>query len=111
MLSEDEFFKLISFSIKKIRMDKKLTCEKLAEMVEADYSSINQIENNKQKPKSYTLYKILNVLGVDMLSEIVGKTNRKVVLEENLIDNLSKMSVEELSSLKHFIENYNLLKK
>lgn len=32
-----------------------------------DNKSINQIENAKQNPKSYTLYKILYSLGIDFL--------------------------------------------
>ena len=111
MLSEDEFFKLLSFSIKKLRMEKGLTCEKLAEMVETDYSSINQIENNKQKPKSYTLYKIFEALGLEMLSDISSRVDKRGALESRLIEKISLMNASELASLDMLIENFNILKK
>ena len=62
MISEIDFAKKLGTYIRRLRNEKKYSIEKLAAISEMDYSSLNKIENGKQNPTAYTLYKILFAL-------------------------------------------------
>lgn len=62
----------IGVKISKIRKQKKITQEKLAEMASIDYSYLNLIEAGKKNPSIKKLAKIARALGVS-LKEIVPK--------------------------------------
>ena len=70
MLNEKEFLRLISDSIRKRRLAGKISSEKLSELSGMDYSSINLIENQKQNPRSYSLYKLLFALDIDITKDL-----------------------------------------
>lgn len=111
MIGELEFRKIIGDSIRRFRTDKKYSTEKLAELSDTDYSSINQIENGKQNPKSYTLYKILHCLDINILDEILVRSSKRADLEELISRRIKMMSEEELQALQIFIENFKMYKK
>ena len=95
MLTEKEFLDIIGKTIHKHRNIKKLSCEKLAELSEVDYSSLNLIENGKQTPRSYTLYKILYSLDIDIIDKIYPTNNSIADLLINkikLLDNIEKLN-------------------
>lgn len=56
--------KLLGKKIQKIRKNRNITQERLAELVEIDTSSVSHIENGKYYPSAENLEKILNVLNV-----------------------------------------------
>ena len=111
MIGELEFRKIIGDSIRRLRTDKKYSTEKLAELSDTDYSSINQIENGKQNPKSYTLYKILHCLDVNIIDKLITQSAKQANLEEIISRRIKVMSEEELLALQKFIEEFNIYKR
>ena len=75
--------------IKKIRQEKKLTLDVLAELSGFSKSYLSQIENLKREPSIGTLTKIAYVLGVDALFLISG------VQPENGQSDLAIVRVED----------------
>lgn len=111
MIGELEFRKIIGDSIRRLRTDKKYSTEKLAELSDTDYSSINQIENGKQNPKSYTLYKILHCLDVSIIDKLITQSAKRADLEGIINRRIEMMSEEELLALQKFIEEFNIYKR
>ncbi|MEY3922341.1 MAG: hypothetical protein RL634_2102 [Bacteroidota bacterium] len=62
MNGRDEFIKKLGNNIRKIRMDKNLSVEKLSLESGMAYSQISRIELGKRNPTAFTLYKISNSL-------------------------------------------------
>lgn len=108
MLTEKEFLDIISKIIHKHRNIKKLSCEKLAELSEVDYSSLNLIENGKQTPRSYTLYKILYSLDIDIIDKIYPTNNSTADLLINKIKLLDEASQKDLLT---FLDGFQLKTK
>lgn len=108
MLTEKEFLDIIGKTIHKHRNIKKLSCEKLAELSEVDYSSLNLIENGKQTPRSYTLYKILYSLDIDMIDKIYPTNNSIADLLINKIKLLDEASQKDLLT---FLDGFQLKTK
>jgi transcriptional regulator with XRE-family HTH domain len=108
MLNEEEFLNAIAKLIRTHRNLKKLSCEKLAALSEIDYSSLNLIENRRQIPRSYTLYKILYALDLNML-----KTEDKNISTdaERLINKIKLMDSQSQKSLLHFLDTFDLKMK
>lgn len=52
--------------VKKLRSQKGLTQEKLAELASIDYSYLNLIENGKRNPSLKVIAKLARVLGVTL---------------------------------------------
>ena len=111
MLKEQEFLRLISDSIRKNRLIKKISSEKLSELSEMDYSSINLIENQKQNPRSYSLYKLLYALDIDITNPLKDNTLQTQETKEKIIRKLDLMDEKQLVSLLSFIDNYTLISK
>ena len=111
MLNEEDFLDEISKIIRKRRLNKKLSCEKLAEQSNADYSSINLIENRKQTPRAYTLYKILYALDIDLLQLVSEKEEAIVSTNENLINKISLLDEDAQQDLLKFLDSFALKKK
>ena len=104
MLNSD----LIGARIKEIRKRKKLSQEKLAEMVCMNHRSIVRLENSYSKPSIETLEKIAAALGVrviDFFETETVKSRSQIVDEINQC--IASMSDEELSTfykaVYHFI--------
>lgn len=112
MLNEQDFRKRLSSAILQLRYKHKYSIEKLAELSNADYSSVSLIENGKQSPKSYTLYKILYALNIDMFKqlEIKSDNKNKHSLENKLIQYIKDLNEEQLYALIEFLETYTIVK-
>lgn len=108
MLTEKEFLDIISKIIHKHRNIKKLSCEKLAELSEVDYSSLNLIENGKQTPRSYTLYKILYSLDIDIVNKIYPVNNSP---EDLLINKIKLLDETSQKDLLAFLDNFQVKTK
>ncbi len=111
MLNEEDFLNEIGKIIRKQRNNKKLSCEKLAELSNADYSSVNLIENRKQNPRAYTLYKILYALDIDLLQLISEKAEAIVNTNESLINKISLLDEASQQDLLKFLDSFDLKKK
>ncbi len=70
----------LGIRIRKIRKRLGLTQYQLADMVRADVSTINKIENNKARPSLDMLDKIAAALGVS-LAELLDESPPKAVGE------------------------------
>lgn len=113
MLNEQDFRKRLSSAILQLRYKNKYSIEKLAELSDTDYSSVSLIENGKQSPKSYTLYKILAALKVDIFSQIETKTDSKSKqgLENRLIQYIKTLDEEQMLALLDFLDTFILTTK
>ncbi len=111
MLNEQDFRKRLSSAILQLRYKHKYSIEKLAELSNADYSSVSLIENGKQSPKSYTLYKILYALNIDMFKQLEVQTDskNKHSLENKLIQYIKSLDEEQLQTLIEFFETYTIV--
>ncbi len=104
MLNSD----LIGARIKEIRKRKKLSQEKLAEMVCMNHRSIVRLENSYSKPSIETLEKIAAALGVSVIDFFETETvkSRSQIVDE-INQCIASMSDEELSTfykaVYHFI--------
>lgn len=58
--------KLLTKRLKEIRLNRKLTLEKLAALTGLSKGYLSQIENSDQPPPIYTLSRISNALGIDI---------------------------------------------
>lgn len=111
MLNEADFQDEISKLIRKNRNLKKISCEKLAELSETDYSSINLIENRKQNPKAYTLYKILFALDIDLLKLTNTHIEHTSDTEGKLINKISLLDETAQQDLIKFLETFQIKSK
>ncbi len=107
MLTEEEFLSVISDYIRKKRLENNISCEKLAEMCDMDYSSVNLIENKKQNPRSYSLYKILANLDMDIATQIKKEEIPKT-LQEKIFKKLSSMNEYQLKSLIKLLSLFDI---
>lgn len=110
MLSEDEFKALLGLTIKKMRYKKKLSCEKLAVKSNIDYSTLNLIENGKQTPRAYVLYKILAALDVDVVSFLADDSLIPSPTEQ-LIAKIQHLDVEYVEALNKLTDDFDIRKK
>lgn len=113
MLNEQDFRKRLSAAILQLRYKNKYSIEKLAELSNADYSSVSLIENGKQSPKSYTLYKILLALKIDIFSQIEtkGDSKSRQALENKLMHYIKTLDEEQLQAMLDFFDTFILIKK
>lgn len=89
----------IGIKIKEIRKRKKISQEKLAEMVSMNHRSIVRLENNQTIPTLETLEKIAVALGVRISDFFEDKTVKKrndIIKDIN--DCVETMSDEELKN-------------
>ncbi len=110
MLNEKEFLRLISDSIRKRRLSNKISSEKLSELSGMDYSSINLIENQKQNPRSYSLYKLLYVLDIDITKDLKENISQQNV-EDKILRKLNLMSNIQKEALLKLIDNFEIIAK
>ena len=110
MLNEKEFLRLISDSIRKRRLASKISSEKLSELSGMDYSSINLIENQKQNPRSYSLYKLLFALDIDITKDLKEDISQQDV-KDKIIRKLNLMTDSQKESLLKLIDNFEITAK
>lgn len=111
MISDNEFGSKIGRFIRLLRNQKNYSIEELASYSELDYSSLNKIENSKQKPSAYTLYKILYALDLDLM-QILNKSEIKTSdLLLRIEQKLSLMTENQLLAIYGFLDNFEITKK
>lgn len=110
MLNEKEFLRLISVSIRKRRLASRISSEKLSELSGMDYSSINLIENQKQNPRSYSLYKLLFALDIDITKDLKEDLSQQDV-KDKIIRKLNLMTDSQRVSLLKLIDNFEISAK
>ena len=108
MLSEKEFVDKISSSLLRLRDKKRYSLENLAVFSGVDYSTINQIENGKRTPKSYTLYKLFYTLGVDITDIFSNETEEQEQLTRILTNKIKSMKAPQIKALLEFLDTYEL---
>ena len=108
MLTEKEFVDKVGSSLLRLRDKKRYSLENLAGFSEVDYSTINQIENGKRTPKSYTLYKLFYTLGVDITDIFSNETEEQEQLTRILTNKIKSLKAPQIRALLEFLDNYEL---
>ena len=108
MLSEKEFVDKIGSSLLRLRDKNKYSLERLAGFSGVDYSTINQIENGKRTPKSYTLYKLFYTLGVDITDIFSNETEEQEQLTRILTNKIKSLKAPQIKALLEFLDTYEL---
>lgn len=111
MLKQEEFIHSLATILKQARQDKKYTLEKLAEKSETDYSTVNLIENGKQNPKIYTVYRLLYALDIDITALMNSQTAEMQNKRFAAIHRLSKLETHTLEAIYELTEQFDLIKK
>lgn len=111
MLTEAEFRSGLGVLIRKLRQRKGVSSNELSLDCDVDYSTINLIENGKQNPRAYTLYKILIDLDIDLDSLLKTKQQEQISAEEVLIRKIRLLSEKQQRSLISFLNQFEITKK
>ncbi len=104
--------KLIPKKLKEIRLDRKLTLEKLAQQTGLTKGYLSRIENSTQPPPIYTLSRISDALGID-ISEFFSPTFDAIPYQEITIGrrNKHKLTNRESSPYGYVFEDLAPLKR
>lgn len=104
--------RLIPKKLKEIRLDRKLTLEKLAQQTGLTKGYLSRIENSTQPPPIYTLSRISNAFGID-ISEFFSPTVDTIPYQEITIGrrNQHKLTNRESSPYGYIFEDLAPLKK
>ncbi len=95
-------YALIGKRLAKIRKDKKLTQERLAEITNLANNYISNIENNRSIPSLETLVKLCEALEVTPNDILLGSsTSSQNYMNDELFDKLNKCTAKE----KRFLSN------
>ncbi len=97
----------IGSKIRIFREQRNLTANKLAKSAKISQSFLSNVERDISSPSLDTLEKICDALDVSIITLLqFGEADRTTLRAEmnTLIDNLSLLSDEEISSLNNFIE-------
>ncbi len=99
--------KLIGQKIKQIRKKKKISQEKLAEMVSMNHRSIVRVENAQTVPTLETLRKIANVLDVDIVDFFKTETlgNKEEIIEK-IIDYLNNATETDVKTFYNAVYSF-----
>ena len=108
MLSEKEFVEKVGSSLLRLRDKNRYSLENLAGFSGVDYSTINQIENGRRTPKSYTLYKLFYTLGVDITDIFSNETEEQEQLTRILTNKIKSMKAPQIKALLEFLDSYEL---
>jgi len=103
-------------NLKKLRMEKKVSQSKLAEIIGTSQQSINKYENHKVEPDINTLIALADYFQTSV-DYLIGHTEERHMIEpvsaydlnqeeSNLIDKYRKLTVDEKDSLLLIIKNY-----
>lgn len=99
--------KLIGQKIKQIRKKRKISQEKLAEMVSMNHRSIVRIENAQTMPTLETLRKIANVLNVDIVDFFKTETlESKEEIIEKIIDYLNNATETDVKTFYNAVYSF-----
>lgn len=75
----DERLPILGNNIRAERMRKRLSQEKLAELIDIHHDSIKKIENAKQTPSAFIVFDIANALEIpmeDLFKNVPGNNTR-----------------------------------
>lgn len=97
-----ESLKQIIEKLEQTRIEKDLSYEDVAKLCDSTRSNIWKVLTNKTIPKADTLFKLIDCLGFDF------KTRKKSTIE-NFVENVNRISEENLKSVETFIPE-NLVK-
>ena len=111
VLEEQELINEFADILRQLRRRKKYTFDKLSEMSNIDYSTLNLIENRKQNPRLYTLYKLLYALDIDILNLLKNRNDELKDSKTSIINKLEKIDLETLESVSELLDNFNISKK
>ena len=88
-------FERIGKKIKEVRLEKKLTQEYIADIVDVNTSHISNIENNRVKISLTTLVNVCNALGVTVDSILADEYKEPAsILEQEILHELRFCSLE-----------------
>lgn len=111
MLSQEEFICLTAEILRKARQNSGFTLEKLAECSYTDYSTVNLIQNGKQNPKFYTIYKLLFAVGIDIIDILNNKNNEMTEKRVYILNKLANLDDSELEVIDDFLNRFVLAKR
>jgi transcriptional regulator with XRE-family HTH domain len=100
MIDRDSLHGIIGANIRKIRLEKDLNQENLAQGIELTRSSIAQIENGKQAVTIYSLYRIAEALKTS-LEKILPSINS---LQNDIFDEYSQNRFVEKKEISDLLE-------
>ena len=87
--------KQLGLKIKEIRKNKKITQEKLAEIIDVDFGYISKLEVGQNYPSIQTLDKISDALGVNISEFFIFENNEQINIDEEIYKLLKTFSYEE----------------
>ncbi len=111
VLEEQELINEIADILRQLRRRKKYTFDKLSEMSNIDYSTLNLIENRKQNPRIYTLYKLLYALDIDIVNLLKDKNNEMNDSKTAIMNKFEQIDLETLESVSELLDNFKILRK
>lgn len=97
---------LIGANIKRIRKSKKITQEKLAEMINVDFGYISKLEVGQNYPSFQTLNKIAEALGVDA-TEFFYNKNAETDYKSEIVKLINNLSLEKQAVLFDIAKSIN----
>ena len=98
---------LVGEKIKEIRRSKKISQERLAEMISMNHRTINRIENCHTMPTLETLDKIATALEVNLSDFFQTQTlkSRKEIIKD-ILNILNRLSDKELRTFYKAVYNF-----
>ncbi len=99
---------LLGKNIKKIRLRKNMTQERLAELTEISVVSLSQIENNRSWPKVEILQKIVNALDVHPFELFIENESDIDRYKELVISTIVNDIDQNFPTRKHGSPRYNI---
>lgn len=96
--------KSVGINIKKYRLEKGLSQEKLAELTDLSSNYISMIERAEKTPSLTTLINIANALDVSTDMILYNVLNKHYLIKSSLVfDKVSKLSEEEQNRIYNII--------
>jgi len=87
---------MLGKAIKKARLDKKLTQEKLAELIGITPMHVKQLESERRKPSVEVLYKIVSALDLSLDTLFFDSSDDKQEIMNKILLSLGHCSVREM---------------
>ncbi|MBQ8460085.1 helix-turn-helix transcriptional regulator [bacterium] len=87
--------KQLGQKIKEIRKRKKVTQEKLAEVIDVDFGYISKLEVGQNYPSIQTLDKIADALGVNISEFFININESEIDSEKEILNILKTLSDKE----------------
>lgn len=90
--------------LKKVRLERKLTIEKLAELVDTGESTIRSYEKSRRYPQIYKLIRLCNALNVTPDYLLQDEIYYNLVTDKNdLLEDIDSLSPKQVDILKKFL--------